>query len=242
MRRSARACRFSTQGWGIGGDAATSVFKYGIIGTKGWCLHGVEDVSVLALFFFMMVFMDTTATIPTGVDGRTLGVEELLHLWLVGCLALLPLRQLGLGRRLARSSWARTGTLVMGPSILPAPVSSMRWAASSGWPVPSSSDRVSENMWMASPEPIPGHNIPLAILGTFILAFGWFGFNPGSTLSGTDLRISAVVVNTMLASVTGAMATMFYLMVHRQEARSLDDAQRHARRLGGHHRAVCVCR
>ena len=39
----------------------------------------------------------------------------------------------------------------------------------------------------------------MVVAGTFILAFGWFGFNPGSTLSGTDLRISAVVVNTMLA-------------------------------------------
>ena len=43
------------------------------------------------------------------------------------------------------------------------------------------------------------------VLGTFILAFGWFGFNPGSTLAGTDLRISVVAVNTMLASATGAL-------------------------------------
>ncbi len=48
--------------------------------------------------------------------------------------------------------------------------------------------------------PIPGHNIPMALLGTFILAFGWFGFNPGSTLAGTDLRIAVIAVNTMLAS------------------------------------------
>ena len=51
---------------------------------------------------------------------------------------------------------------------------------------------------------MPGHNVPMVVLGTFILAFGWFGFNPGSTLAGTDLRISFVVVNTMLASITGA--------------------------------------
>ena len=49
------------------------------------------------------------------------------------------------------------------------------------------------------------------VAGTFILAFGWFGFNPGSTLSGTDLRISFVVVNTMLASIAGAIATMLTL-------------------------------
>jgi Amt family ammonium transporter len=46
----------------------------------------------------------------------------------------------------------------------------------------------------------------MVILGTFILAFGWFGFNPGSTLSGTDLRISVVVVNTMLAGVVAAIS------------------------------------
>ncbi len=65
------------------------------------------------------------------------------------------------------------------------------------------------------PQALPGHNIPLVVIGTFILAFGWFGFNPGSTLSGTDLRISAVTVNTMLASFTGALAAMCYLIVHR---------------------------
>jgi Amt family ammonium transporter len=45
----------------------------------------------------------------------------------------------------------------------------------------------------------------MVVLGTFILAFGWFGFNPGSTLAGTDLRISFVVVNTLLASATASI-------------------------------------
>jgi hypothetical protein len=42
------------------------VFTYGLVGTKGFFLNGIEDVRVLGLWFFMMVFMDTTATIPTG--------------------------------------------------------------------------------------------------------------------------------------------------------------------------------
>jgi Amt family ammonium transporter len=51
----------------------------------------------------------------------------------------------------------------------------------------------------------------MALAGTFILAFGWFGFNPGSTLAGGDLRIAVVATNTMLAGTGGAVAAMFYV-------------------------------
>ena len=58
---------------------------------------------------------------------------------------------------------------------------------------------------------IPGHNIPMVALGTLILAFGWFGFNPGSTLAATDLRIGSVATCTMLASAAGCLTAMFYM-------------------------------
>jgi Amt family ammonium transporter len=51
----------------------------------------------------------------------------------------------------------------------------------------------------------------MVMLGTFILAFGWFGFNPGSTLAGTDLRIAVVAVNTMLASASGAIGATIWM-------------------------------
>jgi Amt family ammonium transporter len=51
----------------------------------------------------------------------------------------------------------------------------------------------------------------MAMLGTFILAFGWFGFNPGSSLAGTELRITVVAVNTMLASATGALGATLWV-------------------------------
>ncbi len=57
---------------------------------------------------------------------------------------------------------------------------------------------------------IPGHHIPMAIIGTIILFFGWFAFNAGSSLSGTDLRIGVVVTNTMLAGAFGSFSAMIY--------------------------------
>jgi Amt family ammonium transporter len=58
------------------------------------------------------------------------------------------------------------------------------------------------------PRPMPGHDVPMVMLGTFILAFGWFGFNPGSTLAGTDNRIAIVAVNTMLAGAAASVGTL----------------------------------
>jgi Amt family ammonium transporter len=55
----------------------------------------------------------------------------------------------------------------------------------------------------------------MAVIGTFILAFGWFGFNAGSTLAGTDLRIGVIATNTMLASATGALAATLWMWLFR---------------------------
>jgi len=58
------------------------------------------------------------------------------------------------------------------------------------------------------PNAIPGHNMPLAQLGVLILWFGWFGFNPGSTLNATNLHFADIVITTNLAAAAGAIAAM----------------------------------
>ena len=66
------------------------------------------------------------------------------------------------------------------------------------------------------PNAIPGHDIVLVLLGCFILAFGWFGFNPGSTLGAAangNLRISSIAVNTMLAGMAGSFGAMYYMWI-----------------------------
>ena len=59
------------------------------------------------------------------------------------------------------------------------------------------------------PNVLGSHNIPIAALGVFILWFGWFGFNPGSTLGvGDGSTIALVAINTNLAAAAGAIAAM----------------------------------
>jgi Amt family ammonium transporter len=160
----------------------------------------------------MMVFMDTTATIPTGAMAERWAWKNfcLYGLWVAlpyciyanwvwggGMLAQGGVNW-GLGHGAVDFAGsgvvhamggviALAGAMVIGPRI--------------------------GKFIGGKPQALPGHDVPMVVLGTFILAFGWFGFNPGSTLAGTDLRISYVVVNTMLASITGAVASMLTLQV-----------------------------
>ncbi len=60
---------------------------------------------------------------------------------------------------------------------------------------------------------MPGHNLPLAALGAFILWFGWFGFNPGSTLSGMDGNIARIAVNTNLSAAAGGTVAALLTLV-----------------------------
>ena len=204
-------------GFGLGAavDAAgkaTGAFTYGLFGTTGWFLNGaVNDVAVMVLFFFMMVFMDTTATIPTGAMAERWSWKNfcLYGLWIALPYCLYAnwvwgggwLAQGGVNWGLGHGAvdFAGSGVVhAMGGII------ALAGAMAIG-------PRIGKYDSQGRPLAMPGHNVPMVVLGTFILAFGWFGFNPGSTLAGTDLRISYVVVNTMLASFTGALFAMFTL-------------------------------
>ena len=186
--------------------------EFGLFGTKGFMLNGVYDVAIFGLFIFQMVFMDTTATIPTGSMAERwkfssffiygIFVGTIIYpiygnwVWGGGWLASLG-KNFALGHghvdfagssvvHLTGGVLALVGAKILGPRI----------------------GKYNED---GTPNAIPGHNIPYAIIGTFILAFGWFGFNAGSTLAGTDLRISVVAVNTMLASGAGAIVSALWM-------------------------------
>lgn len=181
-----------------------------IAGLSGFCLPPeMLSGSIFSLFLFQMVFMDTTATVPTGAMAERwkflpfviygFVVGGLIYpvyagwVWGGGWLAALG-KNFGLGHghvdfagssvvHLCGGTLALVGAYILGP-------------------------RVGKYNTDGSANPIPGHNIPMGVIGTFILAFGWFGFNAGSTLSGMDAQIGVIAVNTMLASAAGSLTGM----------------------------------
>lgn len=186
---------------------------FGILGWKGFMLGGDSyDVGLFALFLFQMVFMDTTATIPTGAAAERWKFSSFC---LYGCFigtVMYPLfgnwvwgggwlSQLGSNFGLGHGHVDFAGSSVV---HMQGGVIGLIFA----WLI---GPRLGKYNADGSINPMPAHNIPYAILGTFILAFGWFGFNPGSTLAGTDLRIAVVATNTMLASATGCMAAVIWM-------------------------------
>jgi len=199
-----------------GGTELNGLFEitkgWGLFGTKGFFLLGTYSVSIYAFWFFQLVFMDTAATIPTGpLAERWKFVSFIIFSFLMATI-IYPLfgnwvwgggwlsalgRNLGLGHGFvdfAGSSVVHTigglsglaGAMILGP-------------------------RIGKFNKDGSPNAIPGHHLPMALLGTIILFFGWFGFNPGSTLAATDLRIAVVVVNTLLAGCFGGVTTMLVM-------------------------------
>jgi ammonium transporter, Amt family len=186
---------------------------FGIFGGTGFFLTGnCYDVAIFALFLFQMVFMDTTATIPTGAMAERWKFSAFMiygafvgtiiypvfgnWVWGGGWLAMLG-KNFALGH--GHVDFAGSSVVHMTGGVL---------ALVGAWII---GPRIGKFNKDKSINAIPGHNLPMAVIGTFILAFGWFGFNPGSTLAGTDLRISVVAVNTMLASATGALAATLWM-------------------------------
>src|SRR5258708_5041347 len=174
---------------------------FGLLGGTGFFLgNDVFDTAIFALFLFEMVFMDTTPTIPTGAMAERWNFKNfILYGFWVGMLpnslfgnwvwGVVWLAQFGLTFGLDNGRVVFAGSSVVhqtGGMI--ALAGAFVVGARLGKYGPDGKPRAS-----------PGHNIPLVMLGTFILPFGSFAFNPRSPLSSTDNRIAIVAVNTMLA-------------------------------------------
>lgn len=190
---------------------------FGLFGQNGFFLmhNGTNDVAVMVLFLFQMVFMDTAATIPTGAaierwkfSGFAISsfvfaafIYPLYANWAWGGGWLSNLgANFGLGKGYVDFAGSGVVHAVGG-------LSALAIAMVLG-------PRIGKFTRQGKPQAILAHDLVLVITGCLILAFGWFGFNPGSTLGAStsgNLRIGAIAVNTMLASAGGMMSAMFYM-------------------------------
>ena len=233
-----------------------AAYRYGqptgtnLLGSGDWVFlwqggGPVRDVlytaGAMAIFLYMVAFMDTVATIPRA-----------------------PWPSAGSGTRSSAGACSAapstTRCSAPGPGAAAGwPSSATRWTSVSAtstsralawctpWVVVAGlagaivlGPRIGKYNKDGTPSTMPGHHIPMAMLGTFILLFGWFGFNAASTFAVTDVRFSVVALNTAIAAAFGATTAMFWMMRRTGKPDPGNDGERHARRPGGDHGAVCL--
>lgn len=156
-------------------------------------------VPLLAKFFFQLVFAGTAATIVSGAVAERVKYLSFIvfSFILVGFLYPVTGHWIWGGGWLAgRGMWDFAGSTVVH--------SVGGWAALAGALV--LGPRFGKYASDGTPRPIPGHNLSLATIGTFILWLGWFGFNPGSTMAADPGAISHICVTTNMAAATGILA------------------------------------
>lgn len=185
----------------------------GIFGTSGFALGGATGADAdgqwtLTFWFFQSVFAATAATIVSGaIAERTKFASYIIVSVLVTGL-IYPVSghwcwgSLWLGD--AGAGWLEgLGFADFAGSTVVHSVGA--WVGLAGAMV--LGPRIGKYSSDGSAQAIPGHNIPMAALGVFILWFGWFGFNPGSTTTA-DGTIGYIAVNTSLAAATGTLGAM----------------------------------
>ncbi|MEE8442792.1 MAG: ammonium transporter [Dehalococcoidia bacterium] len=194
----------------FGGSAAASGLSDGNqwIGYSGFFLSGdAYDVSTIELWIFQMVFAGTAATIVAGAVAERMKINAYLaYSFIVGAI-IYPLY----GHQIWGGGWLSSMDLGVG---------AVDFAGSGVVHVVGGlvglagaimvGARIGKFNPDGTPNEIKGHNISLVPIGTFILFFGWFGFNAGSTLAATELRISVIATNTLLAGAAGAVVALYY--------------------------------
>ena len=195
--------------WAIGFGLMFGTTTTGWFGTTDFFLSGWEgpdgDPWVLAFWMFQCVFAATAATIVSGAMAERTKFTGYLVYSVCVCAFIYPVF----------GSWA-WGSLLNGNGWLEG-IGFIDFAGSTvvhsvgGWAALAGAIVLGPRLGKYGPKgevrAIPGHNIPMAALGVFILWLGWFGFNPGSTTTA-DKSIAMIFVNTNLAAAAGSILAM----------------------------------
>ncbi len=184
---------------------------FGLFGTDGFFLTGA-DPETYTFWMFQVVFAATAATIVSGAMAeRTKFSSYIIYSVIISAL-IYPV----VGHWIWGGGWLTTfgeigfhdfagSTVVHSVGGFAGLMGAIFLGARSG--------KYIKVNGKTTTKAIPGHNLPLAALGVFILWFGWYGFNAGSTVAGTDASIAIIAVTTTLAAAAGAIAAMFYTWI-----------------------------
>jgi len=200
------------------GDALIGSGNWVFLWKGGFALSGDAIVTaggpaIIGFFLYMVAFMDTVATIPTGAMAERWKWKAFVG-WGLFCGAVYyPL----FGAWTWGGGWlAKTwDTMGLGAGYVDFAGSGVVHAVGGVAGLAGAivlGPRIGKYNKDGSANTIPGHHLPMAMLGTFILLFGWFGFNAASTLAATDIQFATVATNTAIAGAFGAVASMFFLM------------------------------
>lgn len=195
------------------GDALLGSGNWVFLWKGGWALSGGGMTpAVLGFFLYMVAFMDTVATIPTGSMAERWKWNSFVIWGLFAGAVYYPL--------FAAWTWgggwlAKTwDTMSLGAGYVDFAGSGVVHAVGGAAALAGAiviGPRIGKFGADGKPRALPGHHIPMAMLGTFILLFGWFGFNAASTFAATDVQFATVATNTAIAGAFGAVAGMFWI-------------------------------
>jgi Amt family ammonium transporter len=194
--------------WAVGFGLMFGATTTGWFGTtdfflSSWTPDG--DPWILAFWMFQCVFAATAATIVSGAMAERTKFSSYLIYCVFVCAVIYPIfGSWAWGSLLNGSGWLEAkGFIDFAGSTVVHSVGG--WAALAGAIV--LGPRIGKYSKTGKVLAIPGHNIPIAALGVFILWLGWFGFNPGSTTTA-DKSIAMIFVNTNLSACAGAIMAM----------------------------------
>lgn len=179
---------------GLDNSPSTGTAYQGVYSSISW-----TGVPLFAKFFFQLVFCGTAATIVSGAAAERIKYKSFIVFSFLMAMFIYPI----IGHWIWGGGWLATkGMFDFAGSTVVHSVGG--WAALAGALLLGPRFGKYSN---GKINPIPGHNISLATLGTFVLWFGWFGFNPGSTMTADPMAISHVAVTTNTAAAAAIMSS-----------------------------------
>ena len=194
--------------WAVGYGIINGSSLGGWIGSEYFFFSDYSSHRQASLFLFQLMFCSTAVTIVSGAVAERITFKAYLILTIIMSLFIYPLfaHWVWGGEAIESKGWlARLGFIdFAGASVVHAVGGFFALAA-----VIILGPRIGQ---FTTSQRIPNSNLPITTIGVFLIWFGWIGFNGGSTLSLSE-NVPAIIINTMLAGVSGGLSIILILLL-----------------------------